>query len=185
MPSPPTVPLSIAKTMVKSAEIVNVMTVAPSRQVMLKVRFLEAARSAERDLGVNWFGTNRSGTRGFSTGLGQPNIPGANTVTTNTSNVGSGSGSVVTGTASTGGISVIQSSGAIVGNTGVPFATVLANLVSGNTNIDVMITRWKPKGSSGAWRSLTWLRYQVTRRVFLRAANFLYHKLSLRRLAPA
>ena len=37
--------VSIAKTMVKSAEIVNAMTVAPSQQVMLKVRFLEAARS--------------------------------------------------------------------------------------------------------------------------------------------
>ena len=49
--------VSIARTMVKSAEIVNAMTVAPSQQVMLKVRFLEAARSAERDLGVNWFGT--------------------------------------------------------------------------------------------------------------------------------
>ena len=36
--------VSIARTMVKAAEIVNAMTVAPSQQVMLKVRFLEAAR---------------------------------------------------------------------------------------------------------------------------------------------
>ena len=66
--------VSIAKTLVKSGEIVNAMTVAPSQQVMLKVRFLEAARATERDLGVNWFVTNRNGTRGFSTGLGHPNI---------------------------------------------------------------------------------------------------------------
>jgi pilus assembly protein CpaC len=122
------------------------MTVAPSQQVMLKVRFLEAARSAERDLGVNWFGTNRNGTRGFSTGLGQPNIPGGITTTTNTSGVGSGSSAITSGSSSTGGISVIQSSGAILGATGVPFASVLANLVSGSTNIDVMISALETKG---------------------------------------
>jgi Flp pilus assembly secretin CpaC len=30
------------------------MSVAPSQQVLLKVRFLEASRDAARDLGVNW-----------------------------------------------------------------------------------------------------------------------------------
>src|SRR5262249_45541482 len=64
--------VSLAKSLVKAGDIVNAMTVAPSQQVMLKVRFLEASRQAERDLGVNWFGTNASGTRGFSTGLGTP-----------------------------------------------------------------------------------------------------------------
>ena len=37
------------------------MKVAPSQQVMLKVRFLEADRTAGRDLGVNWFGGNKNG----------------------------------------------------------------------------------------------------------------------------
>ena len=46
------------KAWCKGVTLVNAMTVAPSQQVMLKVRFLEASRSAERDLGVNWFGTN-------------------------------------------------------------------------------------------------------------------------------
>ena len=44
------------------------MKVAPSQQVMLKVRFLEVDRTAGRDLGVNWFGGNKNGI-GFS-GLG-------------------------------------------------------------------------------------------------------------------
>ena len=44
--------------------VVNAMQVAPSQQVMLKVRFLEVARSASRELGVNWFGANAAGTRG-------------------------------------------------------------------------------------------------------------------------
>ena len=64
--------VSIAKSMVKTGEIVNAMSVAPSQQVLLKVRFLEASRDAERALGVSWFGSNASGTRGVSTGTGIP-----------------------------------------------------------------------------------------------------------------
>ena len=41
--------------------IVNAMTVAPAQQVMLKVRFLEVARSASREFGVNWSGANNGG----------------------------------------------------------------------------------------------------------------------------
>ena len=49
------------------------MQVAPSQQVMLEVRFLEVNREAGRKLGVNWFGANPAGNRGFNTGLG--NLP--------------------------------------------------------------------------------------------------------------
>jgi pilus assembly protein CpaC len=105
--------------------VINQMTVAPTQQVMLKVRFLEADRAAERDLAVNWFGTNGSKTRGFSTGLGTPlALPGDST-----------------------GIGVISSAGALVGSTGIPFATVLANLVSNDsTKLDVMISALETKG---------------------------------------
>ena len=115
--------VSIAKSMVKSGEIVNAMTVAPTQQVMLKVRFLEASRDAERDLGVNWFGSNASGTRGVSTGNGVP----------------------VVGTAG-GGIPLISSTGALLGSGGQPFGVVLANLVNGGTNIDVMLSALETKG---------------------------------------
>ena len=37
---------------------------------MLRVRFLEVARSASREIGVNWIGANNAGNRGFATGLG-------------------------------------------------------------------------------------------------------------------
>ena len=50
--------------------VVNAMSVASPQQVLLKVRFLEVSRDAGRQLGVNWFGVNGSGTRGVSTGLG-------------------------------------------------------------------------------------------------------------------
>ena len=52
----------------KDTPIINAMTVAPSQQVMLKVRFLEVDRTVGRDLGVNFFGNNKNGA-GF-TGLG-------------------------------------------------------------------------------------------------------------------
>src|SRR5262249_47096792 len=52
----------------KDTPVINAMQVAPSQQVMLKVRFLEVDRSAQRNLGVNWFGGNKNGI-GFS-GLG-------------------------------------------------------------------------------------------------------------------
>jgi pilus assembly protein CpaC len=120
--------VSIAKTLVKSAEIVNAMTVAPSQQVMLKVRFLEAARAAERDLGFNWFATNRAGTRGLSTGLGSPFIFGKDST-------------------ATGGISVIKSVGALSSiASGSPFAVALGHLSGGNVNIDVMISALETKG---------------------------------------
>jgi len=135
--------VSIAKTLVKSVDIINAMTVAPSQQVMLKVRFLEAARAAERDLGFNWFATNRAGTRGLSTGLGTPNI-GPTTTQTTTANGGTVTQS---GATNTGGISIIQSAGALASiATGGPFAVGLAHLAGGNTNIDVMISALETKG---------------------------------------
>jgi len=110
---------------------------------MLKVRFLEAARAAERDLGFNWFATNRAGTRGLSTGLGTPNI-GPTTTQTTTANGGTVTQS---GATNTGGISIIQSAGALASiATGGPFAVALAHLAGGNTNIDVMISALETKG---------------------------------------
>ena len=63
--------VEVAKTMVpEGGSIVNAMKVAPAQQVMLRVRFLEVARTASREIGVNWNGANNAGNRGFATGLG-------------------------------------------------------------------------------------------------------------------
>ena len=61
--------VAVART-VSPNGVVNAMSVAPSQQVLLKVRFLEASRDAGRDLGVNWFASNGAGTRGVTTGQG-------------------------------------------------------------------------------------------------------------------
>ena len=71
---PPTAPWRWLR-LVPEGNIVNAMKVAPSQQVMLRVRFLEVARSASRELGVNWFGTNNAGNQGFATGVGTDSRP--------------------------------------------------------------------------------------------------------------
>ena len=119
--------VSMAKSFVKTDQIINAINVASSQQVLLKVRFLEVSRTSERDLGVNWFATTAGGTRGVSTGLGFPvTIP---------------------GDTSTGGISILKSAGTLLSSsTGEPFGVVLANLVNGGTNIDVLISALEKKG---------------------------------------
>lgn len=120
--------MQIAKATTPNSPVINAMRVAASQQVMLKVRFLEASRSAERDLGVNWFVANRSGDRGFNTGLG---------------------GALQAGrTGSAGGLPVFSTLNTFAGGTtGAPFGVALANLVNNGTNtIDVLITALEEKG---------------------------------------
>lgn len=65
--------LKIAQSVSGETQVVNLMRVAPSQQVMLKVRFLEASRSAERDVGVNIYSANAAGTSGVNTGRSTSN----------------------------------------------------------------------------------------------------------------
>ncbi len=70
----------------KGGVVVNAMNVAGPKQVMLEVRFLEVARTAGRDLGVNLFVANASGSNIANTGLGSratsngPVVPGSGRV---------------------------------------------------------------------------------------------------------
>ena len=139
--------VSVAKGMVKSGDVVNAMAVAPSQTVMLKVRFLEVTRAAERDIGVNWFGMNGARTRGFSTGSSQPNLP---PQTSNAAITGGSLAGTSNGAASnTGGISVLKSTGALLSGA-TPFGVFLANVINDNNgignNLDVMIRALETKG---------------------------------------
>jgi pilus assembly protein CpaC len=62
--------MQVAKSMAGEGGVVNAMSVAPSQQVMLEVRFLEASREAGRELGVNWAFRDRGNVVG-ATGLGR------------------------------------------------------------------------------------------------------------------
>jgi pilus assembly protein CpaC len=132
--------VSIAKSMVTTEDgkapddpgkfVINAMRVAASQQVMLRVRFVEVNRTAERDLGVNWFGSNANGTRGINTGTGvppagtpqpPPGLPLFNTL----------------GTFATGGLNPVA---------GAPFGVGLFNLARGATNVDILISALEEKG---------------------------------------
>ena len=123
--------LSVAKGMAGDA-VVNAMQIAPSQQVMLEVRFLEVSRSAGRDLGVNLFVGNGSGTRGFNTGA-----PGTSSPITQ---AGPGAGGVpIFTTPATGGTLLTSTAG--------PFATILANVISnGHGSLDALVTALEQKG---------------------------------------
>jgi pilus assembly protein CpaC len=113
--------VSLAKS-VDAGNVVNAITVAGAQQVMLKVRFLEVHREAGRELGVNWFVGNRTGTRGANIGLGGPPVAGPTNA----------------------GIPIIQSTGALVSGAP-PFGTVLTNLLNNGTTIDVLVSALETK----------------------------------------
>jgi pilus assembly protein CpaC len=123
--------LAVAKGMAGEA-VVNAMQIAPSQQVMLEVRFLEVARTAGRDLGINLFLANSSGTRGFNTGA-----PGTSPPITQ---AGPGPGGVpIFTTASVGSTLLTTTAG--------PFATILANIISnGHGSLDALVTALEQKG---------------------------------------
>ena len=120
--------MQIAKSTTPNSPVINAMRLSAAQQVMLKVRFLEASRTAGRDLGVNWFVSNRSGDRGFNTGLGG---------VTQAARSSAGGGVPVFSTLST----------FAGGTTGGPFGVALANLVNNGTNtVDLLITALEEKG---------------------------------------
>ena len=154
--------VQVAKSMVtEGGTIVNAMTVAPAQQVMLKVRFLEVERSASRELGVNWFGANNGGNRGFATGVGglSSTTPGAlagqpggrpgigaagpgtfvdasgNPVPAPGLPVGSGAP----------GLPIFTTAGTLLSG-GAPFGVALANLASKGATLDVLLTALETKG---------------------------------------
>jgi pilus assembly protein CpaC len=101
--------------------VVNAMSVAPSQQVLLKVRFLEASRDAGRQLGVNWFSGN--GNAGVNVGNGSVAVPAPGTQ-----------------------LPLFQTAGTLIGTANQPFGVVLANLVNHGTNIDVLISALETQG---------------------------------------
>jgi pilus assembly protein CpaC len=144
--------LTVAKGLAPEGLVVNSMEIAPPQQVMLEVRFLEVARTAGRELGVNMFGLT-PGVRGFNTGtapLGAtpitnipPGSPPAATTTCSTGNC------VVTQPPGTNPVSIFAAVGTLLGGTtAAPFGTILANIFNNGrgTSLDVMITALEQQG---------------------------------------
>ena len=70
--SPDAVSVDRAVTIAKQfgAEVINSVRVMQPQQVMLEVRFVEASRTAERSLGINWNAFSKNVSQNFSTALG-------------------------------------------------------------------------------------------------------------------
>ncbi len=115
--------------------VINAINIAPSQQVLLKVRFLEATREAGRELGVNWYGSNAAGTRGVSSGFGQ-------VTSTNGTTTAGGAGQTVTT------FPVLQPLFQATGTLtqGTPFGVALAQMVNGGTSIDALVSALETQG---------------------------------------
>ena len=155
--------VEVAKTMVpEGGSIVNAMTVAPAQQVMLRVRFLEVARSASREIGVNWFGANNAGNRGFATGLGTASAGGRPAIGPSARFPGCGtppcvdaSGNPVPAPGSppgsgAPGLPIFNTVGtllpAISGAAAAPFGVALASLATKGGSLDVTLTALEAEG---------------------------------------
>ena len=113
--------VAIAKAAAPELQLVNLIKVAGAQQVLLKVRFIEASRSAERDLGLTWFATNVAGNRGATIGLGSVGGAATNTF-----------------------LPAITSAGGSMATS--PFVMGLANLASKGANVDLLISAMESKG---------------------------------------
>jgi pilus assembly protein CpaC len=129
--------VSIARSLLgEGGSVVNAMTIAPTQQVMLRVRFLEVARSASREIGVNWFGANNAGNRGFNTGvgagvpLGRPAVPGVDP-----------GGNPVIGS----GLPLFGAFGTLLSGAS-PFGVAIANLTAAGQSLDVVLSALETKG---------------------------------------
>jgi len=113
--------LDITKQFVASeSDIVNAIRITGAQQVLLEVRFLEAARDASRELGVGVAGVNNTG-KGFVTGGGGVN-PGSSLSDTNEA-----------------GMSPLISAA-------VPFGSIIAHVLGGGLPIDVVVKALETKG---------------------------------------
>ena len=136
-------------TVPKGGVVVNAMNVAAPQQVMLEVRFLEVNRDAGRELGVNLFGGNKSGTQVGNTGLGlggsAGGITGAGRFRANAdgSPVLSNNNPVSTPA----GLPLLGTAGTLLG-AAVPFGSALTTVLKLNngTTLDLLLTALETKG---------------------------------------
>jgi len=153
--------VEVAKSMIpEGVSIVNAMKVAPSQQVMLRVRFLEVARTASREIGVNWFGANNAGNRGFTTGVGTSSAGGRPAIGPTQGLPGCGtppcvdaSGNPIPAPGSTQnapGLPIFNTVGtllpAISGAVAAPFGVALANIATKGGSLDVTLSALETKG---------------------------------------
>ena len=111
--------VALAKGAAGDANIINIMQIAQAQQVLLKVRFLEASRTAGRNLGVNLFAANKSLNGGVNTG-----------------------GSALNPNAAPG-LPLVQTIATFAGSSATPYVTALAHF---GGNLDALVSALESKG---------------------------------------
>jgi len=125
--------LTVAKQF--GPDVINSVTVAQPQQVMLEVRFVEAARQAGRELGVQWNVLPRPGHQGRFI-----------------ANIGAGRDAAtlpVTAGADTGDLRSLAGAAAVAGVIGTstaPFGFLVGNLVHKGLQVDVMLNALEERG---------------------------------------
>ena len=137
--------LSIATGSVpQGGVVVNAMSVAAPQQVMLEVRFLEVNRDAGRELGVNLYAANASGSNIANSGLGGPNSINTNSGRVAMPNVvGPPAGTIpLLGTAGT----LLNTATSVVAPQ--PFGSLLTSIIrtSNGGSVDLLISALETKG---------------------------------------
>jgi len=137
--------LSVARQF--SPDVINSIQVAQPQQVMLEVRFVEAARSAGRDLGVQWNMFNRGTNTRFLGNIGN-NTPASQLPITNGKVGGQGDG-----TSCGGGLNIacqaltvspFVSAGVL--SAASPFGFVVGKLLASGLEADVLLNALETKG---------------------------------------
>ena len=130
----------------KGGTVVNAMNVSGPQQVMLEVRFLEVARSAGRNLGVNLYAANANGTNVGNTGLGG----GVGQIDAGRQPIGGVNGNV--GAPPTGSIPLLATAGTLgssaAGGLVQPFGSLLTSIIrtAGGGSVDLLVTALETKG---------------------------------------
>ena len=119
------------------------MRVAASQQVMLRVRFVEVDRTAERAIGVNWFGANKGQTAGLNIGSG--GVAGSPAVSPLTQ-VGQSPIATPGGVPLFGTLGTLVPGGLSTAAAASPFGVGLLKLAGGN--VDLLISALESKGQA-------------------------------------
>ncbi|HEY5965175.1 MAG TPA: type II and III secretion system protein family protein [Xanthobacteraceae bacterium] len=146
-PDGPTVDKAVVIVKQFGPEVINMVNVTSPQQVMLEVRFVEANRTAGRDLGVQWnvFGQHNNSNIGNRTPVGQlPVTPTGTSLfhqpSTNPSQSPGGPNVAGSGVK----ISPIEIAGVLSGTA--PFGVIVQKMVMGGRDIDMIINALEQKG---------------------------------------
>lgn len=154
--------MQIAKTYAGD-NVVNLMSVGSSQQVMLEVRFAEVNRTAGREIGVNGFGVSRGGSFSAITGRGSSFVPGTpGTIDTTIDS----SGNVTT--------EITGATEPFLGTPGITgmFGILRKSFSIGGLSIDAMLNALEERGLSKTLAQPTLIALSGDRASFLAGGEF-------------